>query len=185
MVRGFFNMIFMSAIAFVAALLLYPLTHELGHALAALLLGGKPFAIELLPLPCIVCEASGLSNTGLIIVGLSGLILPALIALPLRRCSFFLWYTSFIMRGIVLLSMAVSAVTAFLYCADIPLPEDDITGVLELWRGGELWLIPSFLIVMALLIAQLASEKPMRKIIQALSMHNTGISTQNKRANQI
>ena len=64
------------SIGLFTAILLYPTLHEAGHSLLALIVGAKVVDFNLFPIPSIMCDVFGVGNTGMIVMGLGGIIIP-------------------------------------------------------------------------------------------------------------
>ena len=92
------KLILMTAIGLFVAIVGYPLLHELGHSLAAVLLGGKVLDFQLLPLPNILCDSTGLSTLFISIIGLSGMALPFLVSVCIRTKGYYLWFAGLIRK---------------------------------------------------------------------------------------
>jgi len=157
----------MSLIGFFVALILHPFLHEAGHSIATILLGGQCVEFHLLPLPYMVCNAAGIGNIALVIIGLSGYILPFLLAVVIRRKFFYIWYGRLILRGISILSFVISAAVVLLGWCGITVPNDDITQILSLWNSGAVWLLIGALVSVIFLVTITAKEKPFRRIAKA------------------
>lgn len=159
----------MTLIGFFVALIVYPFLHEAGHSIAAVMLGGECVEFRLFPLPYMVCNAAGMESGSLIIVGLSGLLLPFLISLVIRSRFFYLWYASVLLRGISILSFVISAVVVLLHWGGVAVPNDDITQVLDLWQGGASWIFAGALLFTAILITVTVRERPLKRIVSAFA----------------
>lgn len=69
------------SIGLFTAILLYPTLHEAGHSLLALIVGAKVVDFNLFPIPSIMCDVFGVGNTGIILIGLGGIIIPYVISM--------------------------------------------------------------------------------------------------------
>lgn len=85
------------------AIFAYPFLHEAGHAVAVVLFGAKVIAFHVLPLPYVVCDTAGLNTVSMVLIGLNGMFCPTILSVLFRPKSFWLWYGSFVMKGICIL----------------------------------------------------------------------------------
>lgn len=121
----------MTAIGLFVAIVGYPLLHELGHSLAAVLLAGKVLDFQLLPLPNILCDSTGLSTLFISIIGLSGMALPFLVSVCIRTKGYYLWFAGLILKGINFLSFFISIIAVFMYMGGNPINNEDVTQVIS------------------------------------------------------
>lgn len=154
----------MAVSSLTVAVLIYPMTHEMGHALATLMVGGKIVEFHLLPLPYVLSDISGVSKAGVVLIGLSGIILPLFISAVMRVRRFIAWYNVLIYKGIVLLSFITSETALVLYNAGIKDSNDDAVKVIEYWRGGETLLLMLFAIIIGIVVLSLITERPIERI---------------------
>ena len=86
------------------AVIIYPILHESGHSVAAVLSGAEILEFNLFPFPNILCNMTNISNIGRVFIGLNGMILPvvfsAVISLLSKNKNFWIWYVTFILNGI-------------------------------------------------------------------------------------
>lgn len=148
------------------AIIIYPMMHEFGHSLTAVLVGAKVIEINLFPIPNVLCDISNTDNTGIVFIGFSGMMMPFLFSVVNNPKWFWTWYANFVLRGICVLSFVVATVSTLSFIAGAPMPNDDITQILLLWQNGQwLCLLTSvFCASMAILI--LVKEKPFNRCFE-------------------
>ena len=156
----------MLLIGLTVAIVIYPFFHETGHSIAALMVGGNVIEYHLWPLPNILCDVGKVSSIGKVLIGVSGMLFPIAITTFLFRPQkkFWLWYANLILRGICLLSIAITIVATFLFAIDKPVANEDITTVLNI--APNLISAVSFasLLIFSGLIIMIAKDKPVKKI---------------------
>ena len=74
--EDFSRVLFLLAVGLFTAAVMYPLLHEAGHSLAALLLGGRVVELRLFPIPSVLCDVGGIGSAGLVVFALCGAALP-------------------------------------------------------------------------------------------------------------
>lgn len=114
-----------------AAVLVYPVLHELGHILAALLLGCGITEFRLWPVPSVMCGGAGFSPAKQVFVGLAGGFLPAALSLcpaPKRFLPGFLWL---LLRVIGAWSMLLHGFYAACFRFGLPAEPNDAAAVLS------------------------------------------------------
>lgn len=119
------------------AMIIYPVMHELGHSVIAMLVGARVVEIDILPLPSVLCEVMNIDNTGIVAIGLSGILIPFFISAVINPKWFWIWYVNFIVKGISFIAFIVSAISSACFMLGKPLPNDDITQTLSVWPSGE------------------------------------------------
>ncbi len=123
-----FGMLFI--IGIIVAIILYPLIHELGHALTAILVGADVVEINLFPVPNILCNLKGVGSFEVTLIGFGGSMLPFLLTIYWEPKNFEVWYSCFMIRGISFLSFVISFVSVILFVVGNPVVNEDITQVL-------------------------------------------------------
>ena len=122
------------------AAVVYPALHELGHGLAAFLLGAKGEELRWFPLPSILCGMDGLGPAEYAAAGMGWIVLPAALCLMIRSCRrFWIWYAVFVVKLICIWSLLLAAGSMVLYRFGILLPNDDMGQILQrypqVWQG--------------------------------------------------
>lgn len=160
------KMFVLIAYGLVVVLFVYPATHELGHMIAATACGGEMKEWALFPLPCILCDISKISDTGMILIGMAGIFIPFFISEAIRFKNFAFWYGSLIFRVTVLLSMFISCAVILMSLFGITYENDDMIKVLMYWDKGEPWLMSLVLLALAVTVFHIVKEHPIKRIFQ-------------------
>ncbi len=168
--KDWVKLIAMAGIGGLVATVFYPLLHETGHGLVAVICGGDVKEITLLTTPNILVECSSTNRTVISIVALSGTAFPFLMTLIIHPKQFLAWYGVFVCRLIVLLSLAVSVAVVVLHRIGVTIPIDDMTYIINHQKGAAVWLLLVLLCMAGVMIAQIKKEKPLEKIFQYFSL---------------
>lgn len=121
-------------IGLAVAIFLYPFLHEMGHLVAVMLSGARPQELRLFPLPYVSCDLSAVGRLSRCFVGLFGMLFPLLVSFLIRKRVFWLWLIAFLLKGISMLSFAISAV-AMLFCHHGGVwAREDIVRVAGIWE---------------------------------------------------
>lgn len=161
-------------VGLLCTVIIYPLLHELGHSLAAIALGGEIVQLSWLPIPSVLCKMNSPNTSQYVIVGLSGMIFPALLCIFVRSNRFWVWYLMFIMKLTAAWSLVLAGLSVFLFQKGITLPNDDMTIILE--RAPDQWWIYALLIILLFLAVCLSvgKSKPVRRIISVMVSRDGG-----------
>lgn len=164
--KNFFKAIGLLLVGVFTAVIVYPLLHEAGHSLAAILMGGRILRFHLFPLPYVLCEMGLISDWGIGVVGLSGMLLPFILSIVFRFNHFWVWYSGFVVKGICMLSFVISLVAIACYMAGTPIENEDITQVLNLWPEGTWFCLAVFLSQTCLSAFMLIKEHPLERCLK-------------------
>lgn len=157
-------------IGLAAAVLIYPVLHEMGHVLTTVLWGGRVVQLQLRPPASVLCCFSSVNTDGQVIAGLGGMLLPFLLTISVRPTGISGRLICLYMQGICALSFLISAVSALLFLCGRSFPGEDMTGVLRLQpHCGDLYLAGSLL-----LTAISAADIALRHPIHTLSVYLLG-----------
>lgn len=159
-------------IGLLTATAVYPLLHEGGHCLAALLVGGRVHAWQLLPLPCVTCEMAGVDHFGLTLVGLGGMLLPLLFTWLIylkRPC---LRLLGLYLNGICFLSFAISLYACVQFRVGTAPVNEDITKVLMLYPEKANVLMAALAILMAAVMVQVVLARPITHLAESSAYTN-------------
>ena len=115
----------------VAAILIYPFTHELGHLTAAWIAGAEIYEFNLLPIPNVLCKFDSVNLKSVILVGFGGLLFPVIFVGVKPPKVFFLWYLWLAVKCICVLSFCVSFWALIFYQTELGIPSDDMTLVMQ------------------------------------------------------
>lgn len=150
------------------AVLIYPVLHESGHSAAVIFAGGKVCEFNIFPLPYITCDASEINLSGMIMIGISGMLFPLLLSWLIYMKNFWLWLIGLYLNYICLLSFLISLYVCVKYIAGKPMANEDITRVLELCpETGGVWIFV-FTMLIAGIIVQVARSKPIQRCCTGL-----------------
>ena len=147
------------------AIIIYPFLHEAGHSIVAILVGAKVTDFNLLPLPYGTCKVSNLNTTSMILIGLAGMFVPALISIIAHPKLFWFWYCNLVIKLISLLSFAISFISMVLYLFGVTIKNEDIIQVIDIWNNGVYVLIITMVLSMIGIIRSTIKQKPLTKIM--------------------
>ncbi len=164
--KEFRKVITMLLIGLTVAVVIYPFFHKIGHSISTLIVGGDIVGFHIWPLPNIMCNVGNVSVGGKVLIGVSGMLFPIAITTFLfhPQKKFWLWYANLILRGICLLSIAITGVAVFLFSIDKPVANEDITTVLNIAPNLILTVTIASLLIFSVLIIIIAKDKPVKKI---------------------
>lgn len=145
-----------------SAILIYPILHEGGHALATILFGGKVCEFHLLPLPFVICESSQISLSGMILIGLSGMLFPLLFSWVIYLKNFWVWLIGLYLNFICLLSFAIALYGCIRFINGSSIATDDITKVLELCPGKISVFVIALIVLIIGMVIQIIISKPLQ-----------------------
>ncbi len=148
------------------AVFIYPILHELSHTIAALAVGGKVVSFDILPSPNVLCDVTRVDKLGIMFIGLCGIFIPCLIAFNINPKSFWAWYISFIIKGICMLSLGISAVCIALYKNGVTIKNEDIVQVLDVYPQYYLLLLLMTVIMFVYGANKIICEKPIHKVME-------------------
>lgn len=149
----------------IVAIIIYPIAHESGHALFALLVGADEVSIRIFPTPFTVCNIIGVHKFGQIIIGFGGILFPVLLSLFTYRKFFWLWYANFVFKLITMWSLVISIISGVLFICGYPMKDDDVTQILTKWPSGYYLIIFSLIIIFTLLVVVTIKERPFKRCL--------------------
>lgn len=159
-------------VGLIIAVIVYPFLHEGGHSLAAVIVGAKVEEFNLYPLPNVLCSVQSVGTMGLVVIGISGMLLPFLLTVIIQPKRFWSWYICFTMRGICLLSFAIALFAVCVFQTELKMVNEDITQVMQLapdYRG-------LYMIVLLGLIAWdillVVKSHPIRRCMEFFGLEN-------------
>lgn len=147
-------------VGLLSAILIYPILHEGGHALATILVGGKVCELQLLPLPFVTCESSKINLSGMIMIGLSGMLFPLLFSWIIYLKNFWIWLIGVYLNFICLLSFAISLYGCIKFINGSPIANEDITKVLELCPEKISAFVIGLIVLIIGIVMQMIISKP-------------------------
>jgi membrane-associated protease RseP (regulator of RpoE activity) len=117
-----------SFISAIIVLAIYPLLHELGHAVCALLVGAQIKSFSILPIPNVTCKISDGSAIKLTVISFCGIVFPNLFVLLYRpkKARTEIKFSLFLLEIISVLSLGINIVLSFLSLSGQSFMDDDI-----------------------------------------------------------
>ena len=158
------------------AIVIYPLLHETGHSIATVFFGGKVVEFHLFPLPNVLCEVYSVSNIGIAIIGINGMVFPLLVAIILSKKTFALWYISELITGITLFAFLISTIALIINKFGIKMLNEDIITVVESIPQSETFLFPTTIILMIFSLRLFICNNPIKRLLEYLDIKNSRIA---------
>ena len=150
------------------AILIYPFLHELGHSIATILFGGKVVEFHLLPLPNVLCEVYSISNIGIVIIGVGGMVFPLIVAMIISKKTFAFWYISQVIIGISAYAFFISATSLIMARFGFQMPNEDVIKVIQTVPNSEIVLLVATIILMVFSLWILVYNKPIKRMFEYL-----------------
>ena len=120
------------ALGVFVSVIIYPILHEAGHILCALIFGVKIEEINLFSGVNILCSVNIADKSKVIFTGYGGILFPMIISVVIRSKKFVIWCTIFFLRIINIFSIFVSVFSLLSFLSDKPLKADDISTILTI-----------------------------------------------------
>ena len=158
------KIIWLLIIGLFTAVLLYPTLHELGHSLTTIILGGKVLEFHLFPLPNMLCDGSSVGKIGLVMIGLSGMLIPFLISISFKPNHFTVWYVMQLIKGISSLAFALSLISLCGRRFGFRIANDDIITALNFWPDGSTFFIITIIAFLLLAIYSICRQQPLKRL---------------------
>lgn len=157
-------------IGLLTVILFYPFFHEIGHIITVMALDYKISTVQLLPLPCVICEMDMSNEFAMVIVGFGGILFPYLISLIFPKKYFWLWYFWLVISGTCLLSFAISIIGIVFYNLGKPINNEDITQIMV--HSGENYIhyLVMLISLSALRIIQIINTKPIKRCLKEFNV---------------
>lgn len=154
------------AVGLLTAIFLYPFLHELGHTISAITLGNNICDFRLFPTPSVMCEMDITNKPAIIVVGLSGMLLPYLVSLVPPRKNFWIWYLWLNISGISLLSFSVSIAGIFMYVSGSPMVNEDITQIMNISDEYYVFYLAILVVFSVFRSVQIIRTKPIKRCMK-------------------
>lgn len=145
-------------------LFVYPLLHECGHSLLAIILGADILELELWPHPHVLCNMKNLSSTSQVTVGAGGMLLPILISACIPQKRFWVWYCNMILIGIETLSVVISLAALISFDLGHPIANEDMTTMLTIAPSAQPLFFVLTLSLLCGLIGLTITKRPLTKL---------------------
>lgn len=137
------------------------------RAFATIAFGGSVGKVSIFPAAYTECDVLSVRPLGKAVIGLSGMIFPMLFSW-LRFKNFYVWYPVFVLRGIIFLSFAISAVSIGLFYNGTIVENEDVVQVIRICSEHTVMAI-ALVIVMAVLSAVLIlTDHPIKQFLDYL-----------------
>ena len=156
-------------VGLIVAIIVYPVIHELAHSVVALAVGAKVIEVNIFPVPSVLCDVQTVDSPDMVVIGMSGMLLPYFLSAVIKPRSFWVWYANYVMKGISALAFLISTISTICFLFGNPLPNDDTTQTLMVWSNGSwICLVASFSLAI-LAIVKLIQERP---LVRCMSYFN-------------
>lgn len=166
--RDFLKVVYIFVVGLFMSVFVYPVLHEAGHLFATLAVGGNVAEVSVFPVAYTKCDIFSVSSFGQVIIGLSGMIFPMLFAW-IRFKKFYMWYPVFVLRGIVLLSLAISLISIVLFYSGITIANEDVVQILQICSGYNAMVIGIVVGMTILSVILFLTDRPFRRFLKYLS----------------
>lgn len=159
-------------VGLIIAVIVYPFLHEGGHSLAAVIVGAKVEEFNLYPLPNVLCSVQPVGTMGLVVIGISGMLLPFLLTAMIQPKRFWSWYICFTTRGICLLSFVIAFFAVAVFQTDLKMVNEDITQVMQLTPDYKGLYVIVLLCLIAWDIFLVIKSHPIRRCMEFFNLEN-------------
>ena len=131
---------------------------------------------HLLPLPNVLCDVYTISNYGTVIIGISGMIFPLLIAMIFSKKAFALWYISELIIGISAYAFFISIIALILANFGIIMQNEDVIKAIQIMPESEMFVFLAIVSFMGLALWVFIKNKPIKRMIEYLEIKNPRIA---------
>ena len=164
-------------VGLINAIFLYPLIHEISHSIIAIIVGAKVVDINILPVPSVLCDIKQVESASIVFIGMSGMILPYILTTIIKPNCFWIWYINYVLKGISTLAFIISVVASVCFIMGNPLPNDDVTQILNVWENGKwICLIASILLAFYSILSMIR-DKPVIRFIEFFNINDKKIAS--------
>lgn len=168
--KDVFKCVALVVLGIITAVFLYPILHETGHSLATVLCGAEVEEITLFPLPSVLCKMGDLKASAMVMIGFGGMALPYLLTVFPAPKNFWIWYIWFLVKGITLLSFAISVIAIDMYFAGNPMANEDMTQILK-YAPEYSVVYTMFLTVMGVgIVWQIVRSNPLKRCMKQFDL---------------
>ena len=161
--KDFFKGMSLVAVGLVAAIIVYPFMHELGHSIAAWISGAEIYELNLLPVPNVLCKFDSMDLLSVVLIGFGGILFPAILTGVRTPKMFLLWYLWFAIKGISVLSFLISLWALIFFQTGMEIANDDMSKVLQFAPEYRAIYVVVIMGLLAITAVQLVRSKPLRK----------------------
>lgn len=164
------KVIMLALVGLIAAVLIYPLLHEIGHALAAVVFGANILDWTLWPAPSTLCDMRGLSMVKQVLIGSGGLLLPIVFSMSIDTRRFWVWYINLVLLGIEILAIIISLIAILRFDLGIPVINEDVTTMLDIAPTYKPVYLAGLTILLISLIMHWRRETPIIRVSEYLGI---------------
>lgn len=148
----------------ISSLLLYPIIHELGHVLTAILLKVKIIELRIFPSAYIICELDGQNERDCAIIAMGGLFFPFVI-LAFNKCqSFLCWYIITLIKLFYVISLMISNISIVIFYSTNLMIDYDIEPILIYFKEYSAVLLVVMCFMAIVMTLSIIKSKPKSKI---------------------
>lgn len=166
MMKDFLKLFLIAVVGGLTAIILYPIIHEIGHGVSAIIFGVEVKELHIFPNAYVICDVSRTKEFGKIMIGLSGILLPFILSAFVQPKKFWGWYTCFILRGVCILSFGFSLIAIALFNFGREIENEDIVQVLKI-EPMYAWIYAlAFIVLMLIDLFLVAKSQPIQKCIR-------------------
>lgn len=152
-------------LALLTAIVIYPLLHESGHAIIALLTGTEILDFQVLPLPLVMCKATDTEGITGVFIGMGGVVFPYILSIRFRPKQFWCWYINWMLKSVSVFAIFISTVVVILYSGGFLLKNEDVVKTLELFPNGKWLLLMALSWMGGYGVKSIAKEKPFSRCV--------------------
>lgn len=164
--KDVFKGVLLIAIGLMAAIIVYPFTHELGHSIAAWISGAQIYEFHLFPIPNVLCRFDSMNLKSVILVGFGGMLFPAVLTGIRSPKIFLLWYLWFVIKGIYALSFLVSLWALVFFQTGLEIANDDMIQVMQFAPEYRAIYLAVIIGLLAITMVQLVHAKPLKRCLK-------------------
>lgn len=150
-------------VGLVAAIAVYPVLHEMGHTLAALITGSNVIEVQMWPLPSTLCKIDTDNLLQIIVLGFGGIMLPFAVTILRPPKRFLTWYLWFVIKGICILSFTISLWAIVFYQTELEIVTDDLTRVMEYAPEHKLLYLSVLVVLILISVVQAVQSRPIKR----------------------
>lgn len=164
--KDVFKGVLLIAIGLVAAIIVYPFTHELGHSIAAWISGAQIYEFHLFPIPNVLCRFDSMNLKSVVFVGFGGMLFPTVLTGIRSPKTFILWYFWFVIKGICALSFLASLWALTFFQTGLEIANDDMIQVLRFAPEYRAIYLGTMIGLLIKTVVQLVRAKPLEKCMK-------------------
>lgn len=164
--KDVFKGVLLIVIGLVAAIVVYPFMHELGHSIAAWISGAQIYEFHLFPIPNILCGFDSVSLKSMALVGFSGMLFPAVLTGIRAPKTFLLWYLWFVIKSICALSFFVSLWALVFFQTGLEIANEDMIQILQFAPEYRVIYLAAIIGLLAITVVQLIRSNPLHKCMK-------------------